>query len=75
VPVKPPREATRPTTERARSVATRPATPPPAGVARPEHRHSGTPAPADAPPPLRTRSAKHPSVEDDPDGTLAPSIE
>ncbi len=74
VAVKPPREAARPTTERARSAAARPAAPPtPAGVARAEHHHSTSPPPADAPP--KPRSSKRPSPEDDPDGTLAPSIE
>ena len=39
--------------------------------------NTGIPAPRHCPiaPPPKTRSAKHPSVEDDPDGTLAPSIE
>ena len=71
--VKPPREVTRPAPERARNVAARPGTSPPAGMARPEHHRPGAALPADAP--LKTRSGKHSSVEDDPDGTLAPSIE
>ncbi|MFL5306556.1 MAG: hypothetical protein ACJ8F1_15170 [Polyangia bacterium] len=61
-------------TERARSVAARPATPPPPpGVVRPEHHRSSVVPPADAPP--KPRSSKRASPEDDPDGTLAPSIE
>ncbi|MES1207849.1 MAG: hypothetical protein ABUS79_18090 [Pseudomonadota bacterium] len=68
-PVKP----ARPSTDRPRSVAARPAAQPPAVVAHPEHHHPTAPSPPEAPP--KTHSAKHPSVEDDPDGTLAPSIE
>ncbi len=72
--VEPPREATRPKSDHAHSVASRPAPPPPpAGVARPEHHHSSVPPATDAPP--KTRAGKRPSLEDDPDGTLAPSID
>jgi hypothetical protein len=73
VAAKPPREL-RPPIERPRNPASRPeATPPSAGLARPDRHRSGGPASGDGPP--RTRSSRHPAIEDDPDGTLAPSIE
>ncbi|HVV16164.1 MAG TPA: hypothetical protein VHH90_03095 [Polyangia bacterium] len=71
--IKEPHEAVRPTTERARSVGRSAAPPTPAGVARPEHHRSSSSPAADAP--AKTRPAKRPSTVDDPDGTLAPSIE
>ncbi len=74
---KPNRDGARPSSERARSLAVRPATTPPAApAARPEHRRPATAAdPGDQPAPAKRRTSKRPTQEDDPDGTLAPSIE
>ncbi len=74
---KPGRDVARPSTERARSLAVRPATtPPPAAAARPEHRRASPSAePRDEPAPAKRKPSKRQTQEDDPDGTLAPSIE
>lgn len=63
---RPPAEHPKAAPEHSRAAAT------PAG--RPEHRRTGGSASPDGTP-SRGRSGKKPSVEDDPDGTLAPSIE
>ncbi|HXJ20773.1 MAG TPA: hypothetical protein VMT03_11110 [Polyangia bacterium] len=68
--VQPVPAVTRPAPERARTTATlRPATPPSATPARTERHH---PAPGEGP--AKPRPSKH-QVEEDPDGTLAPTIQ
>jgi len=71
-PVEPVPALTRPAPERARTTATlRPASPPSATPARTD-RHR--PPAGDSPAPVKPRPSKR-QVEDDPDGTLAPTIQ
>ncbi|HXU61467.1 MAG TPA: hypothetical protein VN962_07195 [Polyangia bacterium] len=75
---KPGRDGVRPSAERARTLAVRPATTPPATTSRPEHHRSSRNASDEVPAALRIRAPKpsHPAAaEDDPDGTLAPTIQ
>lgn len=76
---KPVRDGLRPSTERARTLTVRPATTPPAAPpARPEHHHASSSGPDEAPaaPKARPSRSSHPAAgEDDPDGTLAPTIQ
>lgn len=71
------RDGLRPSTERARTLAVRPGTTPPATPsARPEHHHSSGSAEAPAAPKSKPPKPSHPAATDeDPDGTLAPTIQ
>lgn len=72
---KPIHDLARPAAERARTLTVRPSTAlPDAPAARPGHHHAAA-EPGEAPPPPKPRSSRKAAPEDDPDGTLAPTIE